>query len=317
MVPRSKYIKRLSVRRDSALGLRGVCTGMATPTAGSPPPSTVFSVDDSWGLQTEGTEPEAALPKFHKSMMEAVANICQQHGGPLQCLRRTFSTEEKRKSFSEWLYQSFPPLPTESYHFTVDLPQTTEEEKSRVGAFRLHVGAFSFLPAASLKLPLGGDVANKLAEEIMLDGFVTSGEPLLVTLPEQLRNSALAPPWRPDDPRSQVLMAQSVGYAKGQARMGTLLAMLGLCFEDSVQATSLFQWHPKFARSIQNIYCLCMSYQTKRDELLANFKLSARGSIRKPPNAITWVHSLDVLAKATPRRKQKQQANTKHAQGIL
>ena len=273
--------------------------GMATPIAGSPPPSTVFSVDDSWGLQTEGTDPDAALPKFHKTMMEAMANICQQHGGPLQYLRQTFPTEEKRKSFSDWLYKTFPPLPTESYLVTADLPQTNEEEKSRVGAFLLHISAFSFLPTASLKLPPGSDVANKLAEEIMLDGFVTSGEPVLVTLPEQLHNSALAPPWVSDTPGSQVLMAQSVGYAKGQARMGTLLAMLGLCFEDAVQGASLFLWHPKFARSIQNIQCLCMSYQTKRDELLANFKLSARGSIRKPPNAITWVHSLDVLAKAT------------------
>lgn len=288
---------------------------MATP-AGSPPPSTVFSVDDSWGLQTEGTEPDAALPKFHKTMLEAMVNICQQYGGPLQYLRQTFSTEEKRKSFSDWLYKTFPPLPTESYHFTADLPQTSEEEKSRVGAFLLHISAFSFLPAASLKLPPGSDVTNKLAEEIMLDGFVTFGEPVLVTLPEQLHDSALAPPWGSEAPAGSVLMAQRVGYAKGQARMGTLLAMLGLCFEDSVEGKSLFLWHPKFARSIQNIQCLCMSYQTKRDELLANFKLSARGSIRKPPNAITWVHSLDVLAKATTRRN-TQQSNTLHAPGIL
>ena len=43
------------------------------------------------------------------------------------------------------------------------------------------------------------------------------------------------------------------------------------------------------------IYVHCVQFATKRDELLENFKRSTRGSIRKPPNVMTWVLGLQQL----------------------
>jgi hypothetical protein len=53
--------------------------------------------------------------------------------------------------------------------------------------------------------------------------------------------------------------------------------------------------HPVFYESLKKVHCHCFQYESKRGELFANFKLSHRGSIRKPPNVFTWVHSLEIL----------------------
>ena len=66
-----------------------------------------------------------------------------------------------------------------------------------------------------------------LCEEIVTDGFVTSGEPLLITMPSALLAQGLMAPWCKEvthdgtvvvEPAHQ-LLAQSIGYSKGQARV--------------------------------------------------------------------------------------------------
>ena len=54
--------------------------------------------------------------------------------------------------------------------------------------------------------------------------------------------------------------------------------------------------HPVLFFSIQELHCCSLAFSTQRDMLFSNFKMSGRGSIRKPPNLIDWVHSLKQLA---------------------
>ena len=51
---------------------------------------------------------------------------------------------------------------------------------------RMHLGSFSFSTAASVRGCPENDVVLKLMDEIMVDGFVTQGDPLLLTQPADL-----------------------------------------------------------------------------------------------------------------------------------
>ena len=50
----------------------------------------------------------------------------------------------------------------------------------------MHLGAFSFSSAASVRGCPENDVVLKLLDEILVDGFITQGDPLLLTQPADL-----------------------------------------------------------------------------------------------------------------------------------
>lgn len=50
----------------------------------------------------------------------------------------------------------------------------------------LHLASFSFAKGASIRGPAEHDTVRLLLDEMLLDGFVTQGEPLLVTQPAEL-----------------------------------------------------------------------------------------------------------------------------------
>lgn len=56
----------------------------------------------------------------------------------------------------------------------------------------------------------------------------------------------------------------------------------------------LWQVHPKLLETIKKIHCRKILLASKREEMLFNFKLSVRGSIRKAPNIMPLV-SPDVV----------------------
>jgi hypothetical protein len=143
--------------------------------------------------------------------------------------------------------------------------------------------------ACSVKPPPGRDVFRQLCEHIMKDGFVTSGEPLLVSQPEDLQV--------PVEPPQEAPMGHgphSLGYIKGQARSTTLLTVLHYCYSKNVDLKKI---HPVLYESCLKIYILKVQYSTKADEALANMKLSARGSVRRANNLVITVMMLHNLAK--------------------
>ena len=73
----------------------------------------------------------------------------------------------------------------------------------------------------------GTDVTWQLSENYLKDCFVTAGEPLLVTQPEELQH--------PHDTWMLATHApHSLGYIKGQARSLTVLALLYYWYSKNV-----------------------------------------------------------------------------------
>jgi len=65
---------------------------------------------------------------------------------------------------------------------------------------------------------------------------------------------------------------------------------------------------PSLSWQIREIRCLFFDQVSPRDALFHNFQLAGRGSIRKPPNLVDWVHSL---------RQLERRAGDKDAQSII
>ena len=57
----------------------------------------------------------------------------------------------------------------------------------------------------------------------------------------------------------------------------------------------VLQVHPKLLESLKKVYTWFTPYGDKKSQIFANFKLSSRGALRRPPNVFTWVHSLEQL----------------------
>lgn len=54
----------------------------------------------------------------------------------------------------------------------------------------MHPATFSYSPMASVKGPAEWDVVEKLVDEILKDGFITSGDPILLNLSEDSDSGA-------------------------------------------------------------------------------------------------------------------------------
>ena len=123
----------------------------------------------------------------------------------------------------------------------------------------------------------------------MQDGFLTAMEPLLV---KHLAERPDVPvPWK-SEAAGIPLPPFSLGYVKGSLRCATLMALLLLLWEEGGPALQAF---PKFMASLKGIYVRHIQHQTVQDEVFQNFKMSLRGSIRRPPKLLTWVLTLMSL----------------------
>ncbi len=134
---------------------------------------------------------------------------------------------------------------------------------------------------------------QRLCEEMLKDGCVTEGEPLLVTFPTSASGMPYPPNWPPEAPRDEAITPQSVTYTKGLARSSTLLSLLSVCLDSEVDIAERF---PLLHHSALRLQCQHVHIGTHRERLFYNFKLSVRGSIRRAPHVFTWVQALQRMA---------------------
>ena len=73
---------------------------------------------------------------------------------------------------------TFPFKPTVVYMNAAHLPAVTLDNLGTEKPHKVHVSSFSFAKTASLKMPPGRNLTMQLVDEIMTDGFISSGEPL-------------------------------------------------------------------------------------------------------------------------------------------
>ena len=176
------------------------------------------------------------------------------------------------------------------YTETAELPAVTEQEMAMQPPFVVHVGKLGFDICCSLKPFPGNDVGNALVEQYTQDGFLTSGDPLLVLQPSELLTHMMGE----DDSHSRQLAPFSLGYLKGMARTGSLHALLIVCWKNDLDIKAN---NSKLFNSIQLIHCHFRPHATKLEEGLSNLKLSVRGSIRKMSNVVQLAITVEQLNK--------------------
>lgn len=229
--------------------------------------------DDATTVSTATNTPiGCAMSETQQQVFSEVTEAWTKAGGPVQYLAARYSTLEEQQEFAAALRTRFPTVPTLTYHDTYPLPITVASGGCDPCApLCLHPALFAFGDHASVKSLPELNVAVRLLEEVLLDGFLSQTEPLQVTV--------IGAPCLPDKAVSP-LPIQSIGYIKGQARMCTLLGLLSCIMDSNVDVGTQL---PRLSSTACAIHCHHTVYATKRDELFANFKASHRGAIRKPP----------------------------------
>ena len=154
-------------------------------------------------------------------------------------------------------------------------------------AVSLHVAMLNYKKGCSLKPPPGPKTFKALLERCLLETFVTSSEPLLVTQPKPDLDLATPGPW------GSLPGCASIGFSKGQARSTTLLSFLLWVMESSID---LEKEHPELYSSVLEISAQPIEVSSRFEEAMLNMKISVQGSIRKANNVIQIVLMLQNLA---------------------
>lgn len=236
---------------------------------------TEFSVADS----SEGV---LAIQDRDKDIVKWAEESWGKTGGPKQYLLERYSTPEQRMEFAETLQQCFT-CETTQYLDRGPLKNADASSGCAPGPMCLHPKSFNFDVSASTKTAPELNIALRLLEEILLDGFLTETEPLHIcplVVPEE----------------GAAVQAQTIGYIKGQARMLTCLALLSYLTDEGVNVKGTM---PKLWKTASNIFCYYRPQSSKTEEMFANFLLSTRGAIRKPPHTFQWVDALTRLGHST------------------
>ena len=220
-----------------------------------------------------------------------------KYGGPRQYLLAQLPDHSSQNAFAHWLWTEFPERDDIFYNHNQTFETlATEAEMATSSPLIFHVAALGYLTKCSHKPPPGMQKFGLLLEQYLLDGFVTSTEPLLLSQPPSLQALGLVQLW--GSPGEPVLPTASLGYMQGQARTATLLALLKWCHCDG---WVLEEVHPILHKTVLQVYAHKIHCASQLDEALMNMKLSVRGSIRTQNNIIQTVimiRNLNMLGAA-------------------
>lgn len=221
---------------------------------------------------------------------EVALNACQQQleafGNPVQYLKHYLGPEgnEKLVNFGNQLSTAFPRRADLSYLDGTLLPRVLEETH----VFRISLWQLGFLGCCSSKPPTFRVTAAALMDEYLTNTFLTAGDPLLLyQQPEDLPAEMQIPGF----PGQCYFWTH---YLKGAARASSILmlahVLLNLLHVDvSVLSPNLHQSmlavHCRFGTAASDLATIAME----------NARFSARGSIRKNHDVVTWAVKLHTL----------------------
>ena len=166
----------------------------------------------------------------------AFRKMDKEYGGPRQYLLMRYNSQELLRGFHDTIMQQLPPRADIAYHNDKNLTEVVSEHD--IAGHRpmcLHPAMFSFHEKSSLKGHPEGATCEKLCDQILIDGFVSSGDDLLVAPLQQVTlvdfPSAFQTPTPTENPS---MVPFSVGYVKGSARMSTLLAIISMVSDEEL-----------------------------------------------------------------------------------
>ena len=269
----------------------GDASSVPAPTAAG----SLASAPTGWHLTPLTSDQKAAADSMQAILDDFDNRVLGDYGGPAQFLRAKLSSRESISAFGSWLWSTFPLSGNMEYSLCKsDVKQVRPEELGSARPCRVHVSMLGFGAAASLKPDPSRYAASKLASHIITSGFLSGVEPLEVKL---LEDSDLPEgngcPWS-TDVGPDGLPTFCLGFSKGMLRASTLLALLCQWWSDGM-ADLLLQTLDKLRKSLKCVFVYFTKHNTLEHEVFHNFRTSLRGSIRKPPNLLTWVGVLDKL----------------------
>ena len=175
--------------------------------------------------------------------------VLQPFGGPAQYLQAKLAEPAEEAGFLHWLWSTFP-LDDKIYNLENPMPSAEEGQLGEQAPCKAHISMLGYSAMCTLKPMPSAHSARLLVQHLLMDGFVTSSQPLQIKhiTPENL----LTPPW--------VAVANglpihpfSLGYVKGMLRGSTILALLHMFWQDG-QGLQLLEMFDKLKASCQAIY---------------------------------------------------------------
>ena len=246
-----------------------------------------------WSTPSISTPSRCDGDRFNDQMQAAMQRLVKEWGGPAQYLQAHLNGIPAKNEFARWLFKTFPLADDTLFQNHMNIDAVDDETRTSKAALCYHVAALGYDEKCSIRPPPEAVTCLLLADQYLVDGFITSSDPLLILpKPELGVDTDLVRLWVPPAGES-VLGVQTVGYLKGMARTTTLLSMLHLVMIDDLPLATL---NPKLFSSVLRIRAHFMPQRSRVDEALKNMKISTRGSIRKGPNLFTIVGIINNLS---------------------
>lgn len=217
-------------------------------------------------------------------IMEGMESMCARYGGPVQYLTAMLRDSASHVEFLDHLTTAYPESEEHLYTSCAKLPPVSDGDLGAVIPLCVHVAVLGFDVSCSLKPPPGHARTLGLAEQYVVDGFCSQGDPLLLVQSRSVHDIvSVTAPWTSNDPTQDPITPFSVGYLKGMGRASVLLSMLHWCWKGDID---LRKDHPVLAKSVATIFVHHAQQSSRIEECLQNMKHSSRGSLRKMTNII-------------------------------
>lgn len=194
----------------------------------------------------------------------------EEYGGPVQFLLGQLDTTDAQDQFRKELLALCPWMDCVEY---VHPGMLAGREKTLV-----HITMLDWDPCRSTKgLPFR-KLARDLVEEILIHGFVTETEPLLL--------------WTTAAQRKQSPQTFKPNFVKGMARASSCLMLVAVLLDEKVEIATVL---PELYQSLHQIHAFFESHADLGSVAIANAHHSNRGALRAPHDILTWVMKLRKL----------------------
>ena len=209
----------------------------------------------AWGLLgnveliSSGEVPAPALDfpkpanteKFGYALCNMMGEVCDKHGGPQQYLMNTHKSTEDKQQFAKTLFDELGNSAGDILWSSNDLKIVSGQTYKKTGGalHRMHLAQCAFDFDASPRELTTKDVAIKLTERIVTEGFLTRDDNILLSINDDVLAASATglEPWA--DKVQNPLPIFALRFTKGRSRVVTVLCILSMCFEDGMTGAAI------------------------------------------------------------------------------
>jgi len=211
------------------------------PVAGASAPATPMdAMSEKPTESSDAAFQEALLPKVDDSQFEEIKNnildkmnsLQQKYGTITSYLQKRYADKVDLQAFAVKLHD-MAQIEMALWTLKGKLSASTPDEVPESPVF-LPLAAFSFDKNCSMKPDADHQLVLDLAERFLMEGFLSSNEPLLVLQTAELLQVSdqlgVQAPWIGQGS----LRPFSLGFLKGKARLHTLMALMSIFVDNNI-----------------------------------------------------------------------------------